>query len=518
MLIKKTFPCDCGWSGEWVTGGFRKQKSLVEIVEDELVAAKQRKTREAWRTVYQKLLGKFLQCLTILKSDLGINLRLVESGVINLVIDDLRMITGFVINNYRLEKLMASVNEFNPFKVLGVKHYEIRHSNVLGWLLSPEENHHLGDFLFKKMVLEVLNLDKNIQRRGLFNVTETSIFLNSFHDLEVEREYTIESYQGSNKKYIDLVMVSHLHKMVVFIENKIYSTEGVNQLKIYYDTIVQKYPGYDILPIYLTLKDEQPSENYYFEYRYLSLYQLLSNLLPLKKEQMSDKVYSFINDYLCNLRELTVKESDHKEVCEELYREYSREVNYIVTCKEGEMNLQYLENKQLYDLIRKYKDISKYIKQHGDVDYFKRTFYQFIDQHPELTYREDRHDVAKGAFCYPKEYQLIQNFNGLTLENWYSDYPCPLIFDRQNNSISLKFEVGRFKDVHLEQRKKFVEFFRENTEFNPNDTDVGQIIRKQLPVKDWKNTEEILQKMNELYGMLRNDQEIIIQAIKDFWE
>ncbi|WP_066309459.1 hypothetical protein [Bacillus sp. FJAT-29814] len=56
MLIKKTFPCACGWCGEWVTGGLRKQRSLVEIVEDELIAAKHQNPRAAWRSVYQKLL------------------------------------------------------------------------------------------------------------------------------------------------------------------------------------------------------------------------------------------------------------------------------------------------------------------------------------------------------------------------------------------------------------------------------------------------------------------------------
>ncbi|WP_066309457.1 PD-(D/E)XK nuclease family protein [Bacillus sp. FJAT-29814] len=430
-----------------------------------------------------------------------------------MISDDLRMITGFVINNYRLEKLRAAINEFNPLKVLRLKHYEIRHSNVLGWLLDPEENHHLGDFLFKKMVLEVLSLEENIDRRELFNVSETSIFLNSFHDLEVEREYSIDG------RYIDLVLISHLHKMVVIIENKINASEGEEQLKIYFETITRDFPGYEILPIYLTLNGDQPSENYYFAYSYLYLYQLLDDYLPLKKDLMGEKVYSFVHDYLCNLRELTVTESDHKVACEELYREYSREIDYIVSCKEREMDLQEPESKQLYDLVRKYKDISEYIKQHGDVDYFKKAFYQFIEQHHELTYRKDRHDVINGVFCYPREYHLIQNFNGLTLENWFSDYPCPLIFDRYDEAISLKYEVGRFKDEHLEQRKEFVRFLRDNTEYNPTDTNnVGRIIIKRLPIYDWKNTEEILQKMNELYGMLRNDQEIITKAIREFWE
>lgn len=40
-------------------------------------------------------------------------------------------------NNKDFEKLESKLNRFNPFKVLNIERYEIRHSNVLGWLLDP---------------------------------------------------------------------------------------------------------------------------------------------------------------------------------------------------------------------------------------------------------------------------------------------------------------------------------------------------------------------------------------------
>ena len=33
---------------------------------------------------------------------------------------------------------------FNIFKALGVGDYEIRHSNMLAWLMDPHEKHNLG--------------------------------------------------------------------------------------------------------------------------------------------------------------------------------------------------------------------------------------------------------------------------------------------------------------------------------------------------------------------------------------
>ena len=48
-----------------------------------------------------------------------------------------------------LESLSRWTSELNMFDVLRISRTEIRHSNMLGWLLDPNENHGLGDsFLY----------------------------------------------------------------------------------------------------------------------------------------------------------------------------------------------------------------------------------------------------------------------------------------------------------------------------------------------------------------------------------
>ena len=39
---------------------------------------------------------------------------------------------------------------FNPFDVLRYSDYEIRHSNVLAWLLQPNETHRIGDAFLRE--------------------------------------------------------------------------------------------------------------------------------------------------------------------------------------------------------------------------------------------------------------------------------------------------------------------------------------------------------------------------------
>ena len=54
----------------------------------------------------------------------------------------------FLADNTELEELSAKLSEFNVFRALKIEHLEIRHSNVLAWLLDPGESHGLSDIVF----------------------------------------------------------------------------------------------------------------------------------------------------------------------------------------------------------------------------------------------------------------------------------------------------------------------------------------------------------------------------------
>lgn len=104
-------------------------------------------------------------------------------------------ITRFVANNQLLDRLDSKLNEFNPFKVLKVDQFEIRHSNILAWLLDPNENHSLSDMILKKLSAEILCGDVLTKNHDL---QITDILLGSFHDAEVLREW----------RNIDILVVS----------------------------------------------------------------------------------------------------------------------------------------------------------------------------------------------------------------------------------------------------------------------------------------------------------------------
>ena len=62
-------------------------------------------------------------------------------------------------NDIAFQQLNQQVNSFNALKILKLENYEIRHSNILAWLLDPKENHGLHDYCLRKM-LEHLILHK----------------------------------------------------------------------------------------------------------------------------------------------------------------------------------------------------------------------------------------------------------------------------------------------------------------------------------------------------------------------
>ncbi len=62
----------------------------------------------------------------------------------------------FLADNPELEELKARLETFNIFSALSIEQKEDQHSNVLAWLLDPEESHGLGDIVLKRVLSNML--------------------------------------------------------------------------------------------------------------------------------------------------------------------------------------------------------------------------------------------------------------------------------------------------------------------------------------------------------------------------
>ena len=130
----------------------------------------------------------------------------------------------------------AKRREFNTFDVLRYAEYEIRHSNVLAWLLDPGQTHGIGRAFLDWFLAKV---NKSMSDRGAQRV-------------RVEREL----------HYVDVTVFleSDQDRNIVAIENKIggYSPEHLAQVLEYANVLLGEYPEYTLHNVLLTTSREPP--------------------------------------------------------------------------------------------------------------------------------------------------------------------------------------------------------------------------------------------------------------------
>jgi len=226
----------------------------------------------------------------------------------------------FFINNEKLESLRARLNEFNPFKILKIEDHEIRHSNVLAWLFNPAENHNLDDKILKKFILTVASSSDNEDALS-DEIHLLDIEQSNFRDAEIYRE----------QDHIDILIISKQCKLVIAIENKIYSEEHSNQLNRYLDIINTKYSNFKIIPIYLTLYGDKPSSLNYCSASYRDLLKIIEFNINLYKDKISLDSFNFIQYYLKTLREKIVVDEKLKELCRSIYTDNKDAIDLIYT-------------------------------------------------------------------------------------------------------------------------------------------------------------------------------------------
>src|SRR3990167_4503018 len=113
-----------------------------------------------------------------------------------------------------LEKeLPELLGKFNPFRILKMQDYEIRHSNVIAWLLDPKESHGLGAEILKKFI-KVIKKDAQdglpCIYRQLGNLKIKDLNKHGKGAVRIERE----------ENHIDISIIIPSASMYFVIENK----------------------------------------------------------------------------------------------------------------------------------------------------------------------------------------------------------------------------------------------------------------------------------------------------------
>lgn len=166
----------------------------------------------------------------------------------------------------------------NIFRILGCEYNEKIHSNLLAWLLNPEESHGLKDLFLCSFIREVFN--KEIYTLGIIHVER------EIHDTDGIPDIVIE---GKDWRLV--------------IENKIYSNEGPDQTIKYAKSYeIAGGIGERYFLVFLTPGGKEPLSSSFHPVSYKTIAKLLEQLLPQCQGEASIILRNFTEHIYLDLK------------------------------------------------------------------------------------------------------------------------------------------------------------------------------------------------------------------------
>lgn len=225
--------------------------------------------------------------------------------------DGAKALKDFLLDIECLDPLAEWTSKFNLFDILKITKTEIRHSNMLSWLLNPNENHGLNDSVIRGFIQYVATTFPE----------DTDVFdtlLMDCHDFSIQREW----------HSIDILAVSSNEKFVLCIENKIFSGEHDNQLARYRKIIEDAYPDYEKMYIFLSPEGTEASEpDYWCSMSYQDVLSIIDN--AKKKVKLLPDVELLINNYVEAVRRDIVGDERLVQICTEIYAKHKKALDLI---------------------------------------------------------------------------------------------------------------------------------------------------------------------------------------------
>ncbi len=267
-----------------------------------------------------------------------------------------KILENFIFNE-NVQAVFENINsrfiDLNILEVTGMGFQEIKHSNILGWILGDNE-HGLEYIILNKFLKKISELNSNISLKHY-------IFLPRIKkQLMVYRE----------KNNIDLLLVDESNKIVIAIENKILAMERVDgedggQLSKYESFIKKTYPDFDQYYVYLTVNCEEPSNPKWMRANFQMVADSLREIIEIKKNEISLKTKIIFESYIDLLkRRGIVADKDITELCKKIWdtKEYREalEILYANRPTKKELIEQVLKQYNLSYITKSTADSTSY--------------------------------------------------------------------------------------------------------------------------------------------------------------
>lgn len=236
--------------------------------------------------------------------------------------DGVEILEMFLLDNPELDRLEGLLSQFNIFETLNIVQVEVRHSNILAWLLDPLSNHGVGSYFLEQFLKVFVSENKSVLS-DILTVFDIELF--GFGDVEIQREW----------KNIDILLIikEESKQVVITIENKIKSVEHSNQLQRYREIVEKEFPDYEKIFMYLTPDSILPSDDNWLCFNYTTIAKIIDDLLVYRRDSLSEMVAEFISQYNKILRRYIVGNSEVEQICQKIYKKHKVALDLIFQYK-----------------------------------------------------------------------------------------------------------------------------------------------------------------------------------------
>ncbi len=344
---------------------------------------------------------------------------------------DEEALQDFLLDIECLDELLPWTKKFNIFDVLKLARTEIRHSNMLAWLLDPNENHGLGDLFLEGYIKRILKDSYDV----------FSILLMDFHSFSVYREW----------KNIDILLVSDEEKKLIAIENKVGSQEHSNQLNRYRTILEDTYSDYQRILIYLTPDGSESSDKENWkESSYLDVVEVLEMIC--NRIELKPDVELLINNYIEIIRREVLEDQQLIEVCNKIYNKHKRALDLIFEYRIDSNNRK---RDIIVDTLKELEDKDEIILRDnvGSNKYFMYTTQKMNEYLGELEYENSTWGTRSAYYywiCLDKNYiSCAFELGGINITD---DQKIKMDYIIKKEKPNDKKPNFKFKKIYAERR------------------------------------------------------------------
>ena len=238
--------------------------------------------------------------------------------------DDLiQQISDLIMEDPDFQSLSQSRDVYCPFEALGAARMEIRHSNFLANLITPNASHGFGDMLLRSF-LETLLSEADAKELVL------ELHLTDLSDAEIRREW----------RHIDLLVRiprSHKPDVVLVVEIKIESGEGRDQLERYKKIVEKTWQSAKTHFFFLTLDGSKSSRPDWDNVAFSTILDAFEKALKAGKGQPDAR--RMVELYIAMMRRHYVDDEKLNKLASKIWKQHDSALKFLIKRRPDEVEV-----------------------------------------------------------------------------------------------------------------------------------------------------------------------------------